>query len=231
MTTLNGLIEGESVATYKIEAGGINWPSALNVLGDKAPKSLWVKGQLSDAPRVAIVGNRGCSVNGFAFARELAGDLAKLGIEIVSGGACCIGTAAHMGALEHGRTIAVLAGGVENLYPKSNSDLFAKIAQQGALVSEYEPQCPPTRGSFLRRNELIAALADVTVIVDASRRSGAVHVLEIARKLNRPTAAVPANPSEEMAAGCNEAIKRGHAHLVTCARDVIELLDHQLVTP
>ncbi|MDO5049728.1 MAG: DNA-processing protein DprA [Actinomycetaceae bacterium] len=199
------------------------WPKKLDDLGLQAPAALWVRGDLQDLPRVAIVGARASSNTGNSIARDLAFNLARKGISIVSGGAFGIDTAAHKGAMSEGHTVAVMAGGVANLYPMSNEPMFQKILENGAIVSEVPPAWRPARWRFLGRNRLIAALADASVVVEASSRSGALTTIRHARELNRPVGAFPGSVNSHLSSGCHQVIRDG-VTLVTSTEDVLELI-------
>lgn len=164
---------------------------------------------------MAIVGARAASGRAVALAHELGSELAARGIEIVSGGAIGVDAAAHRGALDGGgRTIAVLASGLGAPYPARNLPLFDDIvALGGAVVTPYCDDVPPRRFHFVRRNRLIAALADAVVIVDASLSSGSLYTARAAVDLDRVLAAVPGAP------GCDALIAQGAA-VVESAADV-----------
>ncbi|HHT40403.1 MAG TPA: DNA-protecting protein DprA [Actinomyces sp.] len=199
-----------------------DWPTKLDDLNEGAPAALWVRGQLKQAPSVAIVGARASSNAGNNLARDVAFELAQRGISIISGGAFGIDAAAHKGALAAGHTVAVMAGGVSNLYPKSHIDLFDQILESGAIIAESPPSWRPARWRFLSRNRLIAALADASVVVEASPRSGALATIRHARELNRPVGAFPGPVTSHMSRGCHQMIRQG-VTLVTSSEDVLEL--------
>lgn len=197
------------------------YPVALQALPDP-PASLHVEGQLGDLTRaVAIVGTRRVDEEGALLARSLAADLTRAGCTIVSGGAAGIDAAAHEGALEAGgRTVAVLAGGLDRLYPARHSGLFSRIRQAGAVVSEHEDLVRPDAFRFLHRNRIIAALGVATVVVQAPFRSGALSTAAWARKLGRPVFAVPHAPWDPRGEGCLALLRSGAA-VCTRARDVL----------
>ncbi|MDU5231816.1 DNA-processing protein DprA [Actinomyces sp.] len=199
------------------------WPEGLNDLGLEAPAALWVRGELKAMPRVAIVGARASSSHGNSVARDVAFELARKGVCVVSGGAFGIDAAAHVGALKVGQTVAVMAGGVSYLYPASHAGLFEQIELSGAIVAECPPDWRPARWRFLSRNRLIAALSQASVVVEASARSGALVTIRRAREMGRPVGAFPGSVSSQMSAGCNEAIREG-VTLVTGVDDILELM-------
>ncbi len=171
---------------------------------------------------VAIIGSRAATVAGARRAHELAAGLADDGVAIVSGGALGIDAAAHEGALAvGGATWAVLGCGFDTVYPDRHADLFARIVRTGGLLSEYAPPTPVRRGQFPRRNRIIAALADVIVVVEAGVRSGALGTVRAAGVLGLPVAAVPGS------AGADRLIGEGAVPVRTPA-DVSRLLAGEL---
>jgi DNA processing protein len=173
---------------------------------------------------VAIVGSRAASRYGMAQAQRLAGDLAHIGITVVSGLARGIDAAAHRGALAAGgSTIAVLPGALDHVTPHYHRDLAADVAARGALLSEHEHGAPRFKSAFLARNRLIAALAGATVVIEAAERSGAISTAAAARRLGRPVLAFPGEVDRDTAKGCHALIKTG-AHLCEGAADVLAVL-------
>jgi DNA processing protein len=158
-------------------------------------------------------------------AGEIAADLGERGWTVVSGGAYGIDAAAHRGALAaEAVTIAVLACGVDYPYPAGHADLFAAIAGQGLVISEWPPGRHPARTRFLVRNRVIAALGCGTVIVEAGERSGALNTARHAATLGKPLMAVPGPVTSAQSAGCHRIIRDWGASCVTRAADIIELL-------
>ena len=209
-----------------------DWPAErLHDLGHEQPVCLWLRGKgdpslLSAGTAAALVGSRASTPYGEDVATQLAAELATRGTVIVSGGAYGIDAAAHRGALHAagGSTVAVLAGGLDRLYPRGNTELLERIAARHLLVSEAPPGTAPTRWRFLARNRLIAALADVTVVVEANWRSGALSTANRAVTLLRPVAAVPGPVTSAASAGCHRLLRETDAVLVTEAQEVAELL-------
>ena len=209
--------------------GDAEWPGALDQLGQARPYALWLRGhadlRLASSRSVSIVGSRAATGYGGHVAGEIAADLAEQGWAIISGGAYGIDAAAHRGALAaEGITIAVLACGVDYPYPAGHADLFAAIAAQGLVVSEWPPGCHPARMRFLVRNRAIAALACGTVIVEAGERSGALNTARHAADLGQPLMAVPGPVTSAQSAGCHRIIREWAATCVTRAADIIEML-------
>ncbi len=209
--------------------GDPEWPDQLDELGQARPYALWLRGgaDLKSAclRAVSIVGSRAATGYGAHVAGEIAADLGERGWTIISGGAYGIDAAAHRGALvTRALSIAVLACGVDHPYPAGHAELFADIAAQGLVVSEWPPGRPPGRMRFLVRNRTIAALSAGTVIVEAGERSGALNTARHAAHLGRPLMAVPGPVTSAQSAGCHRIIREWAATCVTCAADVIELL-------
>ncbi|MDR7381538.1 DNA-processing protein DprA [Promicromonospora iranensis] len=205
------------------------WPAGFADLGTGAPLALWVRGD-PDLTRLAVrsvslVGSRACTDYGIRVTRTLACGLADRGFTVVSGGAHGIDAEAHRGALVSGSpTVAFLAGGVDRLYPASNTDLLRRAMERGAVVSEVPPGSVPGKQRFLKRNRLIAALTSGTVVVEASLRSGALSTANHAATLLRPLGAVPGPVTSMASAGCHELLRRGAAVCVTDAADAAELV-------
>ena len=207
--------------------GDPEWPTQLDVLGDARPLVLWLQGsadlRFACLRSVSVVGARASTGYGEHVATELAAALAERGWCVISGGAYGIDSCAHRGALGAGGiTVAVLASGLSYGYPKGHHELFAAVAGQGVMVSEWPPDRAPTRPGFLVRNRVIAALSCGTVVVEAALRSGALSTARHARDLCRPLMAVPGPVTSAQSAGCHEIIREWGAVCVTGARDVIE---------
>jgi DNA processing protein len=205
------------------------WPAGLDELGSARPYALWLRGHadlnLACLRSVSIVGSRAATGYGTHVTREIAADLGERGWTIVSGGAYGIDAAAHRGGLATGATtVAVLACGVDYPYPAGHADLFADIARQGLVVSEWPPGRHPARLRFLIRNRTIAALTGGTVIVEAGERSGALNTARHAAQLGRPLMAVPGPVTSAQSAGCHRIIRDWGATCVTGAEDIIEML-------
>ena len=194
----------------------------------RAPLVLWVIGplRLDDVAEraAAIVGTRACTAYGEHVAADLSAGLAEHDVTIVSGGAYGIDGAAHRAALAaDGMTVAVLAGGVDVLYPAGHSALLHRVGASGLLVSEYPPGVRPARHRFLTRNRLVAALSGATVVVEAGLRSGAASTAAWARALGRVVCAVPGPITSAASTGCHVLLRAG-AELVTRADDVREII-------
>ncbi len=191
---------------------------------ESSPPVLIVKGRtdLLARPSVAIVGARNASAAGCRFARMLAYSLGERGRMIVSGLARGIDSAAHDGALESG-TLAVIAGGIDIVYPPENAARHDAIAEQGLLIAEQPPGIEPRARHFPRRNRIIAGLVPGTVVVEAAPKSGSLITARLAGEYGREVMAVPGSPLDPRAQGCNLLIRDG-ATLVQSADDVLEAL-------
>lgn len=204
------------------------WPVALADLGDRQPFALYVIGpaSLRDlwGSAVAVVGARSATAYGAHVAHELASSLASGGLAVMSGGAFGIDAAAHRGALAAGgHTVAVMAGGIDRLYPAANEELLRRVAATTAVVAEVPPGFAPHRSRFLARNRLIAAAAG-TVVVEAAHRSGALSTARHAAGLLRPVGAFPGPVTSASSSGCHALIRERVAELVADAADVRELV-------
>ncbi len=192
------------------------------------PLGLWVKGptrldQLG--PAVAVVGARSATTYGTEVAADIAATLVRAGHPVVSGAAFGIDQAAHRGALGvDGSDIAVLACGADRAYPTAHRDLLDHLGRTSAVIAEVPPGCAPTRGRFLSRNRLIAALTRGTVVVEAAARSGALNTASWATRLNRHLMGVPGPVTSAQSQGVHELIRTGAASLVTRGDEVLELV-------
>ena len=201
------------------------YPKLLRSLAD-APPALALRGdpELLDRPAVAVVGSRNASANGCAFARRLARELAAAGVVVVSGLARGIDTAAHEGALAaDGATVAVIAAGVDIAYPPENAALMARIAAEGAVVSERPLGAVARAKDFPRRNRVIAGLSLGVVVVEAAPASGSLITARLALDYGREVMAVPGSPQDPRHRGTNQLLRDG-AHLVESAADVLAIL-------
>ncbi len=205
---------------FTIEPG---YPALIAHL-DAPPPAVYVKGvdRLLQRPAVAIVGSRQASAAGITLARRFSSDLGRQGLAIVSGLARGIDAAAHEAALATG-TIAVLAGGIDYVYPPENARLQAAIGEQGCLVTEMPPGFEPRAKDFPRRNRLVSGMAHGVVVIEAARRSGTLSTARMAGEQGREVFAVPGHPLDPRAEGTNYLLKSG-ATLVTSADDVLEAL-------
>ncbi len=200
-----------------------NYPPMLKEIDDPPPL-LFVQGDItkSDDLAIAMVGTRKCTPYGRTVARRLAGNLAQRGFTIVSGLAVGIDGEAHEGALEAGgRSIGVLACGPDITYPRAHKSLRKRLAQSGAVLTEYAFGTPPTRERFPARNRLISGLSLGVVVVEAPSKSGALITARLAGEQGREAFAVPGDINSPTSRGCHGLLKDG-AQLVEVAEDVID---------
>jgi DNA processing protein len=205
------------------------YPEALAALED-APPVIAVRGraELLVRPKIALVGARNASANGRRIAADLAAGLARSGTVVVSGMARGIDTAAHRGALdaqsETGGTIAVVAGGIDVLYPPENGALFERLGTEGLIVAEAAPGTEPAARHFPRRNRIISGLSRAVVVVEAALKSGSLITARYALDQGREVMAVPGSPLDPRCRGANRLIRDG-ARLVEDFEQVLESLD------
>lgn len=208
-----------------INFGDSNYPSLLAAIGDP-PQRLWIRGDHSflTSTCVAVVGARFASPDGLAAASEIAGDLVRAGIVVVSGLARGIDAAAHRGALAAGgRTIAVLGTGIDRVYPPENEVLTGEIAARGLLISEFPPGSPPEDWHFPRRNRIISGLSKAVVVVEAKEKSGSLITARLAADQGRDVMAVPGTIVGGRNRGANALLRDG-AKLVESAVDILQEL-------
>lgn len=192
----------------------------------QVPPALWVRGDVSvlSAPTVAIVGTRSATTYGKAVAQKFAERLSACGVTIVSGGALGIDAAAHCGALSvGGKTVSVLATGIDGAYPHNHRSLFQQIAEQGCLISQFACGTKPDQYRFLQRNQMIAAVSDAVLVVEAPEVSGALRTAGNAANLNRMVFVVPGNISLTNFRGSHALIRDG-AMLVDHPDQIVETL-------
>lgn len=205
------------------------YPDILREIPD-SPLLLYAKGQeLGEcSPAIAIVGARNASQMGYEVAHDFAFKLAKAGFTIVSGLALGIDTYAHRGALEAGgKTIAVLANGVDITYPRSNAKTREKLLKTGAIVSEYAPGVAPLPWYFPIRNRIISGMCIATLVIEASARSGSLITARLAGEQNREIFAVPGGSGKSPSQGTMNLIKEG-ANLVTSPEEIIDYYQNLL---
>lgn len=205
------------------------YPENLRAAED-APPVIYVRGQITCLQQplsLSIVGARNASLNGRKLASQISCELTSQGIMIVSGMARGIDTAAHKGAMfalnRTGSTVAVLGTGIDIAYPAENQKLCEQIAGQGAVISEFPLGTEPSAGNFPRRNRIVSALTDGTLVVEASLHSGSLITARLALEQGRDVFAVPGFPTDERSAGPNKLIKDG-AFLVENAEDILNVL-------
>ena len=200
--------------------GEPEYPEPLAAIED-APPVLAVlgRGELLGRPAVAVVGARNASGNGRRLARELAAGLGEGGLVVISGLARGIDAAAHLGGLATG-TVAVVAGGIDVVYPEENRGLYEAIARDGAVVAESPPGTEPRARHFPRRNRIISGMALGVLVVEAAARSGSLITARCALEQGRDVFAVPGSPLDPRCRGTNELIRSG-ANLTETAEDIL----------
>ncbi|MBI1239276.1 MAG: DNA-protecting protein DprA [Alphaproteobacteria bacterium] len=215
--------DGAAMGATLLAMGDPHFPEPLAAL-DPPPPLLWVLGDpaLLTRDTVAIVGARNASTNGRNLARALARELGEAGWLIASGLARGIDTAAHEGSLQTG-TAAVLAGGIDNIYPPDNAALYGKIRGSGAILSEMPIGFAPVAQHFPRRNRIISGLARGVIVVEAAMNSGSLITARLAGEQGREVFAVPGSPLDARAKGCNQLLRNG-AVLTETAADVLNVL-------
>ena len=211
-----------------ISSEDFDWPVSCQDLS-APPIGLIIKGerklltQLSKS--ISIVGSRRPTNYGLSVANQLATDASKQEIVVISGGAYGIDSAAHQATLmAGGKTLAVLAGGVNNLYPLENRQMFSKIAEKGLLISEVMPSVKTMPARFLNRNRLIAALSKTTVVVEAEFVSGSIRTARDAAEIFRPVFAIPGSISSKLSDGCHRLIAERIADIATSLDEIVEVI-------
>jgi DNA processing protein len=203
-----------------------DYPRLLHTIPDPPPlitvsghPHLWQK---SDA--IAMVGARNASANGCQFAGRLAKELGESGLITVSGLARGIDSFVHKGSLATG-TVAVIAGGIDNIYPPENEPLYQQLRESGAIISEQPFGALPYSGAFPGRNRIIAGMSLGTVVVEASPKSGSLITARFATENNREVFAIPGSPLDPRSRGCNQLIKQG-ATMAESASDILQGITH-----
>lgn len=221
------LRRGDAVGARLLLAGDTDYPSLLAQI-DAAPPILWSLGPGLPVQRraVALVGARNASAAGQTLAQTLARDLGEAGFTVVSGLARGIDARAHAAALKSG-TVAVLGGGVDDIYPPENAELYRALSEQGLILSESPVGYTAQARDFPRRNRIISGLSLATIVVEAELRSGSLITARLAAEQNREVFAVPGSPLDPRAKGCNDLLRQG-AHICEEACDVIRALDVQI---
>jgi DNA processing protein len=217
-----------SIGARLLVPGDPDWPSGLGDLEEHAPIALWALAPAGPVPRfersVALVGSRSATPYGERVTADAAAGLADRGYAVVSGAAIGVDGVAHRLALaSRGRTVAVLAGGLDRFYPAAHAELLHRIAREGVVLSEMPCGARPMRERFLKRNRLIAAMSRATVVVEAGLRSGAANTAGHAAELGRGLGAVPGSVHSAASAGAHRLIREYGAVLVRDAADMAEL--------
>src|SRR5580692_8818285 len=204
-----------------------NYPALLREIYDP-PLVLYVKGALTakDKNAVAMVGSRQTTHYGIETARKLAYQLAYVGVTVVSGGARGIDTASHQGALSaKGRTIAVLGTGINLIFPTENAELFQRISENGAVITQFPFNRPADKQTFPIRNRIVAGMTLGTVVVEANTTSGALITANFATEYGRQIFAVPGRIDSPRSKGCHDLIKKG-AKLCEGVEDILSEFEY-----
>ena len=203
-----------------------NYPQKLHQIYDPPPVLFYKGKNLFDHPSAAIVGSRNSTVYGRKTTYNIARKLANKNINIISGMAKGIDSAAHRGALKSDfkKTTAIMGSGFEYIYPSENKILFQKIKKNGMLISEFNPDISPTPGNFPRRNRIISGLADIVLVMEAGRKSGSLITVNFALEQGKDVMALPGNIDRPTSRGTNNLIQDGAA-VITSAQDVLDHLN------
>jgi len=220
----------EKIGARFVARGEAGYPPLLRHVAGPPPL-LCIRGrtEVATMPPLAIVGSRNASVPGLKFTRRIATDVGRAGYVIVSGLARGIDTAAHEASLQTG-TIAVLAGGIDHVYPKENAYLMEEIAEKGVLVTEMTPGTAPRAEFFPRRNRIVSGISFGVLVVEAAFRSGSLITARLAGEQGREVFAAPGSPMDPRAAGTNRLIRDG-ATMVTESTHILEVLAPLTTTP
>ena len=206
------------------------YPNQLKSIPD-APTILFVKGNIdfNTKKTIAIVGTRKATKYGKALTESIIGELALYNPIIISGLAYGIDIKAHTEALQQGlNTIAVMASGVDIIYPSAHKQVAKKIVKHGAIITENKFGTLPEPARFPVRNRIIAGMADATIVIEAGKKGGALITAEIANGYNRDVFALPGNVNHKYSEGCNDLIKNNKAHLITCVKDIAYIMGWDL---
>src|SRR5690606_1769334 len=204
-----------------------NYPRRLKYCED-APLLLYFKGKgdLNPKRTVSIVGSRNATAYGKLICEQFVHDLRTCQVQIISGLAYGIDIQAHRQALKHDiSTIGVLGHGLDRIYPANHRDTALKMLERGGLLTEFPSGTNPDRQNFPMRNRIIAGLADVTIVIEAAMKGGALITAEIANTYNRDVCAFPGGIDQEYSAGCNYLIKTNRAHLIRNTDDLAYLMN------
>lgn len=222
------LEKAEAFGAEIILYGSMLYPAMLHTIHDPPPLLMCLghPGIWSRSYNIGMVGARNASANGCRFARQLAHDLGKLDVTVISGLARGIDTNAHTGALPHG-TVGVIAGGIDSIYPPENAGLYEQMREQGAIISEQPFGSAPQQRNFPARNRIISGMSHGIVVVEASLKSGSLITAKQAADQNREVFAVPGSPMDPRNKGSNQLIRDG-AHLLESASDVLPHMPRKL---
>ena len=206
------------------------YPQQLKAIGE-TPSMLYFKGEMDlNAQRtIAIVGTRKATEYGRQVTEDMVSQLKGLNVSIISGLAYGIDIIAHKAALKHNiPTLGVMGSGLDVIYPASHKSAVSQMVKNGGIMTENKMGTAPDAGRFPARNRIVAAISDVTIIVESAERGGALITAEYANSFNKEVFAVPGNLNFPYSAGCNDLIKKHKAHIYTKISDLIELMNWDL---
>ena len=224
-----GIHRLENLKGFALTPQSSIWPRGFEDLGFHRPMAIWVRGNPESISKlnnsVAVVGSRGSTSYGEYATSSVVTSLVEKNLSIISGGAYGIDAVAHRTTLAlRGNTVAVMAGGVDRLYPPGHADLLKRITETGAVFSELPPGSSPSKWRFLQRNRLIAAASQSSVVVEANWRSGALNTASHATALGREVFAIPGPISSPRSAGTNKLIADSRAQLILDGKDLLDRL-------
>jgi DNA processing protein len=204
-----------------------NYPERLKNCVD-SPIVLFSKGEFdwNQSKIISIVGTRNATSYGKSFCQSLVNDLSDYPVLIVSGLAYGIDVFAHKYSIENNvKTVAVLAHGLDRIYPTSHKNIATQMLQNGGLITEFLSETNLGRENFVRRNRIVAGISDATIVVESKKKGGAMITAKLANDYNRDVFAVPGKWNDVFSSGCNHLIKTNQAHLCNSAQDIAYLLD------
>jgi DNA processing protein len=207
-----------------------NYPDRLKYCID-GPVLLFSAGAINwnNKKIISIVGTRQVSAHGIDFCKKLIQDLAPLNPIIVSGFAYGVDIVAHQAALENNlQTVAVLAHGLNQIYPKSHKKYVSKMEQNGGFITEFWSTSSPEKENFVKRNRIVAGISEATIVIESAEKGGSLITALLANDYNRDVFAVPGRTSDKFSQGCNNLIKTQRAHLLTSAADLIYILNWEI---
>ena len=207
-----------------------NYPDRLKYCID-GPVLLFSSGVINwnNKKIISIVGTRQVSAHGIDFCKKLIQDLAPLNPIIVSGFAYGVDIVAHQTALENNlQTVAVLAHGLNQIYPKSHKKYVSKIEQKGGFITEFWSTSSPEKENFVKRNRIVAGISEATIVIESAEKGGSLITALLANDYNRDVFAVPGRTTDKFSQGCNNLIKTQRAHLLTSAADLIYILNWEI---
>jgi DNA processing protein len=209
-----------------------NYPDRLKHCID-GPLLLFSSGtiDLNNRRIISIVGTRQITSYGTEFCKKLIEDLAPLNPIIVSGFAYGVDIVAHQAAMDHNlQTIGVVAHGLNQIYPKVHKKYVSKVEQNGGFMTEFWSDSNPDKENFVRRNRIVAGMAEATIVIESAEKGGSLITANLANDYNRDVFAVPGRVSDKYSQGCNNLIKTQRAHLLSSAADILYILNWEIAS-